>query len=260
MKQGLTPTKVRLHNWMGHEELAMSKLPFKTRKDIVQECKDMIEREGIKLMLESKDTRGVQWEIEEVKTVPIDVNPLLIKTDKKQKELPTLIRHLETERVKYSKTPKGKTRGNRILREHLDWFGMWCTGASQQAVADSFKNAKNQVFVGRVILRIRESILGYAVENWIAEKYPAMIHGGGNTPKPDFETDTQVISVKARCRHNPQWSINSFGIEERKRALETGKELQLWYFELKYEPRLMILRAEPVKEEINDGEEEKTIS
>jgi len=242
MKQGLKPTARRLHNWLG--KLGKSKLPWQTRMGIIQECKDIVAREGIRLMMASRDKRGVNWDIDEVKTIPIDNTTLLEPVGKKK--IPILVRHLEAERVKYNKETK-EGRKKPIPKEHIEWFRLWCLGASQQAVADQIKGA-NQVKVGRAVGRVRLTILGYAVERWVAEKYPKWIHKGGNSPEPDFENDTHVISVKGRCRHNPQWSINSFGIEERNRALETGKELQLWYFELRYEPRLVILRATPIKE------------
>jgi len=242
MKQGLKPTGRRLHNWLG--KIGLSKLPWQTRKDIIQECKDIIAVEGIKLMLESTDSRGVRWEIEEVKTMPIN-NRLLLEPQGK-KDTPVLIRHLDTERIKYNKTKEGKKK--HIKKEHLEWFRQWALGASQQEVSENFKGT-NQVKIGRAVKRVRVTILGYAVEDWMAEKYPKWIHKGGNTPDPDFENDTHIISVKGRCRHNPQWDIDSFGIEERRRALETGKELELWYFELRHDPRLIILKATPTKEE-----------
>ena len=238
-EKGHRPTVRRLRNYLS--KMGYGKLPSELREQIVSECQDIIKEKGLRFMSTSADQRGVRWRLDEVATRPLDVPEVW-------KEIRP---HLDAEMTKYNddRRAKGRTTGY-ILKCYIDWLEEWILhDAAQTEIAHKFDISQTKI--SRETRRVRNTILGYAVEDWIAERYPNWEHKGGNTDEPDFISKTHVISVKGRCRANPQFGIKMFGKKERIIAFDTKKVLQMWYFEFKFNPRLVIINATPITEDVD---------
>ena len=234
---GFKSTKENLMDWVGSKQVGASSQPFNTRKAIVNRVFNRIKKEGLVFRKTERDKSGTEWRMNTIKIIPLDIPEVWKKIEG----------YMKKQLTKYNKSDKvKKDKRKKLDKRVISWLRMWIVDEmSQQAIGDGAE--VDQITISRQFKKARATIFGYAVEDWIAERYPNWKHKGGNTPEPDFVTDEGiVVSTKARCRANPQIEVGDTGKKERALALATGKLLQLWYFEFKYDPRLEIINFVPL--------------
>jgi hypothetical protein len=108
----------------------------------------------------------------------------------------------------------------------------WFEGETQDNIAE--ENDMTQKAVSIMFKKINRKILGYACEDWLAERNPHWTHVGGNTPACDFENDSQVISIKATSKKHREFTIKDTGLTERETVIRTDKEFLGWQFHVRH--------------------------
>lgn len=139
-------------------------------------------------------------------------------------------------------------------KEGIDAFDVqlmisWFEGVAQEELAED--NGLTQKQLSRLFAQINQKILGYACEDWLAERNPHWIHIGGNTPSCDFESDNAVISVKATSKKHREFTIKDTGAIERDTVLQTGKEFLGWQFHVRHN-RIRKIRWVPRRDDEDD--------
>lgn len=228
-EQGVKITKQRLETWM--IDLKLEGLTKDYKNQTIQRVMDMVEVSGSKVRSTGTDEDfRVKWIIEETTNEPL--------VEGFHEKLLPFLRKLA---IKFNKDQKKKKAARKIEPEHCKWFIRWCKGEPQAQIGADYEKSQAQVSIA--VGEVRRSILGYAVEEWLHEAHPEWKFVGGNTDEPDFETPTTVISVKARCRDNIQIDYKDFAKSERKLCVNDGKQLFMYFFELKYSKRFIVFEA-----------------
>lgn len=230
-EQGMKITKQRLDTWI--IDLNLEGLTKDYKNQVIQRVMDTVESSGRKIRrVDVDEDFRVKWLIEETTN-----EPLVEGFHEK------LLPFLQEEAIKFNKEQKKKKVKNvlKINPEHCEWFVRWAKGEPQAQIGADYQKSQAQVSIA--VGEVRRSILGYAVEEWLHKAHPEWKHVGGNTPDPDFETPNTVISVKARCRDNIQIEYKDFAKSERKSCIENGKQLFMYYYELKYHKKFIVFEA-----------------
>lgn len=228
-EQGVKITKQRLDTWI--VDLKLEGLTKDYKNQVIQRVMDTVESSGRKVRSVGTDEDfRVKWLIEETTNEPL--------VEGFHEKLLPFLRKMA---IKFNKEQKKKKNARTIKPEHCEWFVRWAKGEPQAQIGADYEKSQAQVSIA--VGEVRQSVLGYAVEEWLHKAHPEWKFVGGNTDEPDFETPTTVISVKARCRDNIQIEYKDFGKKERERCVKDGKQLFMYYFELKYHKRFIVFEA-----------------
>ncbi len=126
----------------------------------------------------------------------------------------------------------------------VEGYVRWLEGESQKEISKWMKplhieaggEGLSQAMVSKLFKRIGGSIAGFALEALLedTELTPekGWTRGGKNTPDPDFISDDTVVSVKYRTEQSVTIHPRMLAESEKREAIENGKRLLLWYYEV----------------------------